>query len=231
MNVGVILAAGVGKRFKSDKPKQFFLLNGKPVLYYAVRAFVDSGLFDQIVIVLSRPYRKLVERIIERYFSGAGNLWLCEGGATRQDSLYNGVLFMVDKLGSEDFKVVSHCAVRPLVPGEVLRQNLELTERGKSVDTVRRVYDTMLYTGETGETGFIDRDRLFTGLTPQSFYAADYLAAYAAVRDYIGQYTCACSLMQGAGYGVKLLITEQPIHKITVREDITIVKQQLKELV
>jgi 2-C-methyl-D-erythritol 4-phosphate cytidylyltransferase len=37
--------------------------------------------------------------------------------------------------------------------------------------------------------------------------------------------------MRGAGYEVSLLITDEPIHKITVKEDINIIKQQLKELI
>ena len=38
----IVLAAGKGSRMKSDIPKQYLILNGKPVLYYALRAFEDS---------------------------------------------------------------------------------------------------------------------------------------------------------------------------------------------
>jgi 2-C-methyl-D-erythritol 4-phosphate cytidylyltransferase len=230
MNVGIILAAGTGTRFKWDKPKQFFLINGKPVLYYTIKSFVESDLFDKIIVVLSKPYMKLGEKIIKQYFGGCGHISLCEGGSNRQESLYNGVKYGVELCGGKKgIKVVSHCAVRPLLPRIVIQKNLEMIEKGKSVDTVRRVYDTMLYRDDEGKTGFIDRDRLFTGLTPQSFYAGDYLKAFQRVKDRLTEFTCACSLMLAAGYETVLYITDEPIHKITVTEDVNIVKQHLKK--
>ena len=230
VNIGIILAAGVGSRFKSDKPKQFFLLNGKPVLYYTIKSFIASELFDKVIIVLSKPYLKLGENINKKYFAHFPIVSVCEGGLTRQDSLYNGIKYAMDDFGDTDFKIVSHCAARPLLSKVILQKNLELIEKGKSVDTVKRVYDTMLYTDSEGETGFINRDRLFVGLTPQSFYASDYVNAYNLVKNRISEFTCACSLMKAADFGITLLITKEPIHKITVNEDINIVKQQIKEM-
>ena len=39
----VVLSAGSGKRMKSDIPKQYMDLNGKPVIYYSLKAFEDNG--------------------------------------------------------------------------------------------------------------------------------------------------------------------------------------------
>lgn len=43
MNIGktaaIVLAAGQGKRMQAGQPKQFMLLGGRPVLYYALAAF------------------------------------------------------------------------------------------------------------------------------------------------------------------------------------------------
>ena len=49
-HAAIVLAAGKGSRMKSDVPKQYLILNGKPVLYYALRAFEDSFV-DEIVLV------------------------------------------------------------------------------------------------------------------------------------------------------------------------------------
>ncbi len=231
MNVGIILAAGVGSRFGADKPKQFFLLNGKPVLYYTIKSFTDSGLFDRLIVVLSKPYMKTVEKIFEKYFDGYKTFFLCDGGLTRQDSLYNGVQYAINNFGDTNLKIVSHCASRPILSKEILQKNLDMIEAKKSVDTVKRIYDTMLQIDNNGNTHFVDRNSLFVGLTPQSFYAKDYIDAYISVKENVSKFTCACSLMRGAGYEVSLLITDEPIHKITVKEDINIIKQQLKELI
>ena len=46
----VVLAAGKGKRMNSDIPKQYMMLRGKPVIYYALKAFEDSFI-DEIILV------------------------------------------------------------------------------------------------------------------------------------------------------------------------------------
>ena len=49
-HAAIVLAAGKGSRMKSDVPKQYLSLKGKPVLYYALKAFEDSFI-DEIVLV------------------------------------------------------------------------------------------------------------------------------------------------------------------------------------
>ena len=54
MNIGktaaIVLAAGQGKRMQAGQPKQFMLLGGRPVLYYALAAFENSEV-DEIILV------------------------------------------------------------------------------------------------------------------------------------------------------------------------------------
>ena len=96
---------------------------------------------------------ELGKQIVNQYFPDYKRLIrICEGGASRQESLYNGVKFAIDTFKESNLKIVSHCAARPLLPKSVLQMNLELIEEGKSVDTVKRVYDTMLYKNDQGKT-------------------------------------------------------------------------------
>ena len=48
----IILSAGTGSRMKSNMPKQYMELLGRPVIYYSIKAFEDSSV-DEIVIVCS----------------------------------------------------------------------------------------------------------------------------------------------------------------------------------
>ena len=43
----IVLAAGSGKRMGTNVKKQYLLLKGKPVLYYALKAFEDSERIQQ----------------------------------------------------------------------------------------------------------------------------------------------------------------------------------------
>ena len=62
MNVATILAAGQGKRFGADVPKQFVEVLGKPVLAYTLETFQRSPDIDAIQIVCRPEYK---DRIIE----------------------------------------------------------------------------------------------------------------------------------------------------------------------
>ena len=47
----IVLAAGSGKRMGTKVHKQYLLMGGKPVLYYSLKAFEDSDLIDEIILV------------------------------------------------------------------------------------------------------------------------------------------------------------------------------------
>ena len=47
----IVLAAGKGKRMGTAVAKQYMELAGKPLIYYALKAFQDSQIMDTIVLV------------------------------------------------------------------------------------------------------------------------------------------------------------------------------------
>jgi bifunctional UDP-N-acetylglucosamine pyrophosphorylase/glucosamine-1-phosphate N-acetyltransferase len=47
----IVLAAGQGTRMKSPVPKMLHALAGRPLIYYAVRAAIDAGASDVVVVV------------------------------------------------------------------------------------------------------------------------------------------------------------------------------------
>ena len=49
----VVLAAGQGKRMGTETAKQYLLLDGKPVLYYALQAFEQSEV-DTVILVTGK---------------------------------------------------------------------------------------------------------------------------------------------------------------------------------
>lgn len=52
----VIVAGGSGSRMNSSMPKQFLLLNGKPVLYYTIHTFLKAYDDLQVILVLPEEY-------------------------------------------------------------------------------------------------------------------------------------------------------------------------------
>ena len=78
MNIGIILAAGKGKRFGTEIAKQFCYLNNKMIIDYSILAFENSKNIDKIMIVTSKEWFK---KIANRYPKHI----VVEGGETRQE--------------------------------------------------------------------------------------------------------------------------------------------------
>ena len=66
-HAAIVLAAGKGSRMKCDVPKQYLSLKGKPVLYYALKAFEESFI-DEIVLVTGVGQEEYCQKeIVEHY--------------------------------------------------------------------------------------------------------------------------------------------------------------------
>lgn len=106
MNIGVILAGGIGSRFKSDKPKQYIKLNGKEIIEYTVNAFKKSNRIDHILCVLDT--NTLQEGRIEKKY----NIKCIQGGDTRNASLKNALDYIKDSYKNVT-NIFIHEAARP----------------------------------------------------------------------------------------------------------------------
>ena len=86
----VILAAGVGKRMNSKIPKQFMELGGKPVLYYALKAFQDSFMEELVLVTGADEIEFCKKEIVEKYgFHKVKEI--VAGGKERYHSVYEGL--------------------------------------------------------------------------------------------------------------------------------------------
>lgn len=235
-NIAVILSAGSGTRFSADMPKQYHELEGKPVIYYTINSFVKTGIFDGIVLVMQPEYFDFGYELIDTYFANESKtcqFHICKGGSHRQESLYFGVLeairiFSGDNVKPSEIAIFSHCAARPIVPENIIIRNRDCVQSGYSVNTVKNIYDTVIYEYENLNCSFIDRSKTFLTLTPQTFISEDYITAYDSLSSKgqdMTKYTCACSLMHDAGFPIKLIKTDESIHKLTTKGDIETVRQ------
>ncbi|MDU7885459.1 MAG: 2-C-methyl-D-erythritol 4-phosphate cytidylyltransferase, partial [Clostridium perfringens] len=86
--VSVILAGGKGKRMGAEVSKQFIEINGKPIIYYTLKAFEECKGIDEIILVLPKDEIDYFKREIEPRFDFKISK-IIEGGKERQDSVYN----------------------------------------------------------------------------------------------------------------------------------------------
>lgn len=162
--VAIVLAAGTGKRMESNIPKQYLLLQDKPVLYYSLKTFEESNV-DEIILVVGRDNIEYCrEKIVDKYkFKKVTKI--IEGGAERYHSVYNGL----NSIDYADY-VLIHDGARPFITLNNIKKTIEeviiynaCVVGVPSKDTVKIV----------NEDGIVmdtpNRDRVWSVQTPQAF--------------------------------------------------------------
>ena len=168
MNAAVIVAAGRGARMGLERNKVLYPLCGEPVVVRTVRAFVQSGLFDGgIVVVTGACDLDEMKRMLGE--AGVPVRAVVEGGADRQASVRCGILACDP---AADI-IAIHDGARPLVTREVIARTIESARlHGSGVASVA-LKDTVKRVDEAGCV--VDtprRDQLRAVQTPQTFDAA-----------------------------------------------------------
>lgn len=160
----IVLAAGSGKRMNSKIHKQYLLLQGKPVLYYALKAFEDSQTDAVILVVGAGEADYCKKEIVERYGFRKVEA-IVEGGKERYHSVYEGL-----KAAGETDYVLIHDGARPFVSQAVIeRVTLAVRKYGACVagmpvkDTVK-IADEEAFARETP-----NRSTVWMVQTPQAF--------------------------------------------------------------
>ncbi|MBR0132666.1 MAG: 2-C-methyl-D-erythritol 4-phosphate cytidylyltransferase [Lachnospiraceae bacterium] len=171
--VAIVLSAGKGLRMGGDIPKQYMDLNGKPVLYYSLRAFEDS-MADEVVLVCGAGDEEYVKsEIVEKYgFEKVRKI--VSGGKERYNSVYNGLEACEDLPEESSYKeqtyVFIHDGARPLVTPEMISKLYEEVKAKKAVIAACHAKDTIKVADTSGlvkETP--DRRTLWQVQTPQVF--------------------------------------------------------------
>ena len=120
MNFAVLLAGGIGSRMKTSKlPKQFLELGNEPVLRLTVDKFLACPRIDHVIVAAPAIWMSHTKDLLrgERF----SDVHVCEGGCTRQESLYNAVKYIETQFPvSPNDIVVSHDVARPFVSLRVI---------------------------------------------------------------------------------------------------------------
>lgn len=175
----VIVAAGRGERSGLNRNKVFFEFEGRSVLSRCLDAFAASGLVDGVVLVLSENDREAYAALCAKEGINPLVKAVVNGGATRQDSVYNGL-----RAVPEDAEVVAiHDAARPFVSREVIEATLESARRYGSGVICTPVIDTIKQIAPDGGVTTIDRETLRAVQTPQSFDRLKIMGAHRRALD------------------------------------------------
>ena len=160
----VVLAGGSGSRMNTKTAKQYLLLNGKPLIYYALRQFQDSAV-ERIVLVVAEGQEDYCRNeIVERY----GFTKVCAivpGGSERYLSVHAGL----KALTGVDY-VLIHDGARPCVDQDILKRTMDTVAKERACVVGMPVKDTIKIVDEQQMAQKTpDRRRLWQVQTPQAF--------------------------------------------------------------
>ena len=230
MNIALILAAGTGSRMgNSDKPKQFLLVQGKPLMVHTIEVFDVNPNIDKIVISTNEEYIDEVKLMIKQYdLTKVANV--VAGGATRQISVYNGLLGCKEIGAQDDDIIVIHDSARPLISPRIIKDNIESCKAYGAVDTVIKASDTIIKSNNEQTIGeILNRQELYQSQTPQTFRFDLIKEAHEkAKKDNVPNVTDDCRLAMHFGIDVHFVDGDKMNFKVTTPEDLDIFKALLK---
>lgn len=227
-NYVILLAGGAGKRMKSEIPKQFLEVEGKPIIVYSIENFQRNQQIEKIVVVCVKNWIEQLTNLIDQYSLNKVD-WIVEGGSTGHDSIRNAVFFLRDKIEPDDFIVV-HDAVRPILPQKAINDVLRVAHENGNASSSIACHPPIVYT-EDFKSGITDVDREHVVLTasPQAYKYSLALKYYKkAEQENKHNFTFTSSLL--IHYGERIYFAKGTTSniKITQKEDIALFNALLK---
>jgi len=176
LRYAIVVAGGSGLRMGADRPKQFLLLRGEPVLLHTLRRFAEPALgVAQLVVVL--PFDQLdYWRQLAAEYAGSIPHQLVAGGATRWASVKAGLAALPPD-APVGALVAVHDGVRPLITPAVIEAAYQAAAVHGAAAVAVPPKDSVRMLGAAGSAP-LDRRRLRLMQTPQTFDLALLRRAY-----------------------------------------------------
>jgi 2-C-methyl-D-erythritol 4-phosphate cytidylyltransferase len=222
----IITAAGLGKRFGEDAPKQFLPLLGKPVLAHSLETVSRCELIDEIIVVVPADRVGYTRKDIVEKLGIPKVGCVIPGGAERQDSVQAGF----DALSEKPGIVVVHDGVRPFVSLWLLEEVIkEAYEWGGAIAALPSNDTIKKSTSDGLIENTVPRDSLWFAQTPQAFRYEILKDAFIKASDEGFRGTDESLLVERTGIKVKLVKGSPYNIKITTPEDLRLGELILKE--
>lgn len=223
----IVLSGGCGNRMKSNIPKQYLDLKGKPALYYSLKAFEESGVDDIVLVAASEYLEYCRTEIVDRY--GLTKVKsIVPGGRERYFSVYEGL-----RQAQTSEYVLIHDGARPFVTEDIIARSMKTVVQeqacvvGMPVKDTIRIVDTDGYAAYTPE-----RNLVWQIQTPQTFSCALITQAYQELMRRLDMGADVPAITDDAmvleyiyGKKVKLIEGDYRNIKITTPEDLQMAEQ------
>lgn len=167
-----ILAGGIGSRMGNvPVPKQFLLLNEKPIMVHTLEKFLLHSRFERIIVAVPIEWLHHTKDVLKKFELNHPKIEVIVGGDNRNETILRIIDFIEENDGnSTDAILVTHDAVRPFLTHRIIEENIEAGLRYGAVNTVVPAVDTIVESRNGELVHAIPlRNYMYQGQTPQTF--------------------------------------------------------------
>ena len=213
----IILAAGDGKRLKSNVPKPFYKVNNITLLEHSINAFRNFKEIKKVIVVYNNKNKNYLEKLHLK------NIIKIKGGKTRKQSVFN-ALKKIKKMNCK--KVIIHDSARPYPPKKLINNLIKKLKNNSAViplikanDATKRIRKNVIFKN-------IERNSLRFSQTPQGF---NYKKIYEKHKKNINlSFDDDSALFTEVGQKVEIITGSKVNLKITDKEDLDIFRSLKK---
>jgi 2-C-methyl-D-erythritol 4-phosphate cytidylyltransferase len=174
MKFAVILTcAGKGQRLKTKEDKAFVNLKNRPLFSYSYETFSSLRYISQIIVVARKQYFPVIKHYTK------DNCLIVPGGARRQDSIYQGLQEVSNKI---DY-IFIHDGARPFIETHHIDKLKQQVPRHQAVSLAIPITSALKKVQQGYITNTIDRQDLYLIQTPQLFRRELIIDAYKNHRE------------------------------------------------
>lgn len=213
----LIAAGGSGSRLGGETPKQYQKIHGKMLLTRTLQIFANSGLFDEIRVIIDPQHADWYHDAVKELEVGPH----IAGGKERKNSVNNG-LHAFSKANSKDI-ILIHDAARPFVTINEIERVVTAAKEHGAATLGTPVSDTII---DTHEKTYKDRKALYTLQTPQAF-RFDLLKNAHEQSDDNQNWTDDTSMVAALGHEIHIVEGSRMNFKITREEDMEMARKIL----
>lgn len=224
----VVPAAGTGSRMEAALPKQYLPLNHQALIAHCLGLFSAADEIDGVYVVLSEGDTYWQRHVDTTILHPKIKVLRC-GGASRAQTVLNGLMAMADQTQDDDWILV-HDAARPGLSYTLLKNLIDqlkddavggllalpLADTLKRADTDQRVSQT------------IPRNDLWQAQTPQMFKYAVLRQALIAAKHTAP--TDEAQAIEALGLTPKLITGALRNLKVTYPQDLVVVNALIQQV-
>jgi 2-C-methyl-D-erythritol 4-phosphate cytidylyltransferase len=221
----VVPAAGAGRRFGADIPKQYLPLAGKPMIEYTLDRLAACREVAGLMVVIADG---------DAYWPGITSvrgkpLRTATGAAERSGSVLSGLRALPAEIDADDF-VLIHDAARPCISADDVAMLVSRAAPAGGGLLAAPVRDTLKRgNGERRAVATEPRDALWRALTPQLFRRGELTHALEAAEAAGIAITDEAMAMERTGHRPLLVEGAEDNIKVTTAADLALAAYLLRQ--